>query len=110
VAPVCGIHCERSGAHTETECNILKEAAGKYQFVLRDHSQIVLPLRCLLQLRNSPAASKWPSFLELESHDEKRRGTLIWRDHQLNVIDVRKKHLLKIASLLTELLICLVKK
>lgn len=89
VAPVCGVHCERSGAHTDTECNILKEAARKDDLVLSEHSQIVLPLRCLSQLQNSPTDSKWMSFLELESHEEKRRGTLIWRDHQLNVIDVR---------------------
>ncbi|KDR18205.1 Protein msta, isoform A, partial [Zootermopsis nevadensis] len=92
VAPVCGVHCERSRAHNDTECNILKEAARKDQLVLPNNSQIVLPLRCLLQLRNSSTDSKWTSFLELESHDEKRRGTLIWRDHQLNVIDVLQSH------------------
>lgn len=103
VAPVCGVHCERSRAHNDTECNILKEAARKDQLVLPNNSQIVLPLRCLLQLRNSSTDSKWTSFLELESHDEKRRGTLIWRDHQLNVIDVRNNYLSKSAALLKEL-------
>lgn len=92
VAPVCGVHCERQGGHSESECNLLREAAKEYPIFLSDHSQIVLPLRCLLQLRNSPTDSKWTSFLELESHEEKRRNTLIWRDHQLNVVDVLRDH------------------
>ena len=90
VAPLCGVHCERNGDHTSAECDILREAAEKYSLTLSDNSQIILPLRCLLQLRNSPADPKWVSFLEMESHVEERRNTLIWRDHQLNVVDVRE--------------------
>lgn len=94
VAPVCGVHCERQGAHGEPECTLLKEAAKEYPTLLSDHSQIVLPLRCLLKLRNAPTDSKWTSFLELESHEEKRRNTLIWRDHQLNIVEVSKESVL----------------
>jgi hypothetical protein len=94
VAPVCGVQCERRGAHSEAECNLLREAAKEHPIVLSDHSQIVLPLRCLLHLRNSPTDSKWTSFLELESHEEKRRNTLIWRDHHFNVVDVSNKYVL----------------
>ncbi|XP_033608644.1 SET domain-containing protein SmydA-8 isoform X3 [Cryptotermes secundus] len=92
VAPVCGVHCERQGAHSEPECILLREAVKEYPTLLSDQSQIVLPLRCLLKLRNSPTDSKWTSFLELESHEEKRRNTLIWRDHQLNIVEVLRDH------------------
>jgi hypothetical protein len=94
VAPVCGVLCESQGAHSEPECNLLREAAKEDPIFLSDYSQIVLPLRCLLQLRNSPTDSMWTSFLELESHEEKRRNTLIWRDHQLNIVDVSNETVL----------------
>lgn len=99
VAPVCGVHCERNGDHSSVECNIMKEAAMKYSLTLADNSQIMLPLRCLVQLRNSPTDPKWVSFLEMESHIDKRRDTLIWRDHQLNVVDVRDTSPFSIISL-----------
>lgn len=95
VAPVCGVCCEKRRTHNEAECNFLRETSKQCAIALSDYSQIVLPLRCLLQLRNSPTDSKWTSFLELESHEEKRRSTLIWRDHQLNVVDVSNKSVLE---------------
>jgi hypothetical protein len=91
VAPVCGVCCDSQRAHNEAECDLLQRTAKQYPIALSDYSQIVLPLRCLLQLRNSPTDSMWTSFLELESHEEKRRNTLIWRDHQINVVDVSNK-------------------
>ncbi|KAJ9577911.1 hypothetical protein L9F63_025224 [Diploptera punctata] len=76
VAPVCGAQCERNGDHSDVEY----------------HSQMVLPFRCLLQIKNSSTDPRWNSFLELESHEKERRDTLIWRDHQLNVVEVMRTH------------------
>lgn len=93
-APVCGACCEQRIGHSQDECTLLQETNWEHPIVLSDYSQIVLPLRCLLQLRDSPTDPKWSSFLELESHEEKRRNTLIWRDHQFNVVDVSSKRVL----------------
>lgn len=92
VAPVCDVQCERHGDHSEMECDALRQAAQKYPLVLAEHSQMVLPLRCLLQVRNLPADPRWINFLELESHEKDRKDTLIWRDHQLNVVEVMRTH------------------
>ncbi|KAJ9581776.1 hypothetical protein L9F63_003845, partial [Diploptera punctata] len=92
VAPVCGAQCERTGDHSDVECEILRQATQKGPLILSDHSQMVLPFRCLLQIKNSSTDPRWNSFLELESHEKERRDTLIWRDHQLNVVEVMRTH------------------
>ena len=49
--------------------------------------ELVLVLRCLLGVRSG--APDWKTFLELEAHLERRRGTEVWRERQSGVIEVQ---------------------
>ncbi|XP_043666616.1 uncharacterized protein LOC122628409 [Vespula pensylvanica] len=87
VAPLCGPDCEKKdGLHTPEECQIFKDNQKISKDKLYDIIGILLPLR--LFLLKDRDQDLWEKVDRMESHMDKRRDTLIWKDREVNVIKI----------------------
>ncbi|XP_075223000.1 SET domain-containing protein SmydA-8-like isoform X2 [Lycorma delicatula] len=88
VALICRPDC--SGKfHSNLECKTYKKISAKLNSNNFLTSKLILPLRCILHLRNPE--NNWSHFFNLESHIEKRRDTQIWSLHHRNIVQVLQK-------------------
>ncbi|KAJ8923433.1 hypothetical protein NQ315_001992 [Exocentrus adspersus] len=88
-AIICGPKCT-GNLHTTEECLSLKEASVTGEILAR-YGQIVFPLRCILWKKYK--TNVFESFMQLESHLERRRDTHIWRRHKIAVEDILRYQL-----------------
>ncbi|XP_016988357.2 SET domain-containing protein SmydA-8 [Drosophila rhopaloa] len=92
--PVCSSGCE----HEALECSVLSLGAGTPARAdarsLNDYfrSDALLVLKCLLLQRQSPA--KWAALLEMQSHEEERRGTELHVEAEKRVVSYLQQRFL----------------
>uniref|UniRef100_A0A1B6C1U0 SET domain-containing protein n=1 Tax=Clastoptera arizonana TaxID=38151 RepID=A0A1B6C1U0_9HEMI len=98
LVPMCH-SCKSELGHSEEECNIFSNALKDHnkEVILKALGQFIVPLRCILKLRNSAHDSKISKLLSLESHVDERRGTFVWESHHENV--VKKLHIFGITTM-----------
>ncbi|XP_039278033.1 uncharacterized protein LOC111055976 isoform X2 [Nilaparvata lugens] len=78
VALICAKTCPGS-FHSSLECSTFKNIATKLRncgFLSAD--KIVLPLRCIIHVKQKQPDGEWSKFLSLQSHKEQRRNTFVW--------------------------------
>lgn len=84
VAPLCA-QC----SHTPIECEFYTSLTDEQRNrCLKAGSQYVLPFKILLHLKSPVGDPKFKMILDMESHQEARRGTDVWICHQKNVVEV----------------------
>ncbi|XP_017112413.1 SET domain-containing protein SmydA-8 [Drosophila elegans] len=93
--PVCSSGCE----HEALECSVLSLGSGASAprtdaRSLNDHfrGDALLVLKCLLLQRQSPA--KWTALLEMQSHEEDRRGTELHDEAEKRVVSYLQQRFL----------------
>ncbi|RZF41656.1 hypothetical protein LSTR_LSTR012913 [Laodelphax striatellus] len=82
VALICGKTCPGS-FHSSLECSTFKAISDKVKncgFLSAD--KIVLPLRCIIHVKQEQPDGEWNRFLTLQSHKEERRNTFIWHHNE----------------------------
>ncbi|XP_050092198.1 SET domain-containing protein SmydA-8-like [Anopheles aquasalis] len=84
--PVCKRSCQDNPAH-RAECKLTigrgSKIAIQHFYVPHPMYQCLMPLRCLLLAESDPA--KWELLQQLESHEEERRGSELWRNDREGV-------------------------
>ncbi|XP_076654987.1 SET domain-containing protein SmydA-8 isoform X2 [Halictus rubicundus] len=89
IAPLCGSICEEeSKYHTTDECEIFKKNQDLSSENIEDIIGVLLPLRLWLLKQRDPGA--WGQVESMEAHIHKRRNTPVWKDREINVINVIK--------------------
>ncbi|KAH8372800.1 hypothetical protein KR009_005133 [Drosophila setifemur] len=93
--PVCSSTCE----HETLECSVLSMGQGP-SFradirALNDYfrGDALLVLRCLLLQRQNP--DKWVTLLEMQSHEEDRRGTELYDEAEDRVVSYLQQRFLR---------------
>ncbi|CAG0881754.1 unnamed protein product [Darwinula stevensoni] len=94
--PLCDEECEKSaGAHRDAECKVFAESGQDFHMKNYESSnpmyECILPLRCLLLEESDPDG--FQRLLTLESHQELRKGTEIYRAEQVNVVKYIRDYL-----------------
>ncbi|KAH8285009.1 hypothetical protein KR054_003933 [Drosophila jambulina] len=93
--PVCSTAC----AHEALECSVLSMGpapTGRADArTLNDHfrGDALLVLKCLLLQRQSP--EKWAALLEMQSHEEERKGTELHEEAEKRVVSYLDKRFLR---------------
>ncbi|XP_034190876.2 SET domain-containing protein SmydA-8 [Osmia lignaria lignaria] len=89
VAPLCGPGCEeQSKHHTPYECDTFKNNKKLSSDNIGEIIGILLPLR--LWFLNQTDPELWKRIETMEAHMDERRNTSVWRDREINVINVMK--------------------
>lgn len=89
IALLCGSICqEESKYHTSDECEILRNNKDLSSENVEDIIGVLLPLRLWLLKQRDPGA--WEQVESMEAHMQKRRNTSVWKDREVNVINVIK--------------------
>ncbi|XP_032570769.1 SET domain-containing protein SmydA-8 [Drosophila sechellia] len=92
--PVCSAGCE----HEPMECSVLSLGSGSPTRAdtrsLNDYfrGDALLVLKCLLLQRQSP--TKWSALLEMQSHEEERKGTELHEEAEKRVVSYLQKRFL----------------
>lgn len=76
----------RTNHHTNEECQIFKENRELLAENGIDAAGILLALRVWLIKHKNPAV--WEKIDRMEAHLDKRINTPIWKDREVNVVDV----------------------
>ncbi|XP_017051435.1 SET domain-containing protein SmydA-8 [Drosophila ficusphila] len=93
--PVCSSGCE----HEALECSVLSlgtaPPARADTRTLNDYfrGDALLVLKCLLLQRQSPA--KWNALLEMQSHEEERKGTDLHEEAEKRVVNYLQQRFLR---------------
>lgn len=77
---------ERSKHHTPDECEIFKRNKDLLINNTENIIGVLLPLR--LWLLRQRDAELWKQVESMEAHTDKRRNTSVWKDRELNVVNV----------------------
>ncbi|XP_068980216.1 SET domain-containing protein SmydA-8-like [Bombus flavifrons] len=89
IAPLCSTACEeRSKHHTPDECEIFKRNKDLLINNTENIIGVLLPLRLWLLRQRDPEL--WKQVESMEAHTDKRRNTSVWKDRELNVVNVIK--------------------
>ncbi|XP_012537740.1 SET domain-containing protein SmydA-8 [Monomorium pharaonis] len=89
-APLCSVACEiRTNHHINEECQIFKDNQDLLAESKIDAAGILLALRLWLIKHKNPAV--WEKIDHMEAHLDKRIGTSIWNDREVNVVNVIRK-------------------
>ncbi|KAL6254342.1 hypothetical protein P5V15_014390 [Pogonomyrmex californicus] len=89
-APLCGITCEiRTNHHTNDECQIFRDNRDLLAGSEIDAAEILLVLRLWLVKHRNPLI--WKKIDRMEAHLDKRLGTPVWRNRQVNVVNVLQR-------------------
>ncbi|XP_014482025.1 PREDICTED: uncharacterized protein LOC106748219 isoform X2 [Dinoponera quadriceps] len=87
VAPLCNAACEaRTTHHTNDECTILRDNRNLLAENGIDVTGILLALRLWLIKCRNPAV--WEQVDQMEAHLDKRMGTPVWKDREVNVVNI----------------------
>lgn len=92
--PVCSAGCQ----HEDLECSVLSLGSGppprSNVRSLNDYfrGDALLVLKCLLLQRQNPA--KWTALLEMQSHEEERRGTELYEEAENRVVSYLQQRFL----------------
>jgi len=76
----------RINHHTNEECQIFKDNRDLLTENGIDAAGILLALRLWIIKHKNPAV--WEKIDCMEAHLDKRIGTSVWRDREVNVVDV----------------------
>ncbi|KAG5331828.1 MSTAA protein, partial [Acromyrmex charruanus] len=88
--PLCSVACEiRTNHHTNEECQIFKDNRDLLTENRIDVAGILLALRLWIIKHKNPAM--WEKIDCMEAHLDKRIGTSVWRDREVNVVDVIRR-------------------
>lgn len=89
-APLCSVACEvRTNHHTNEECQIFKDNRDLLTESGIDVARILLALRLWLIKHKNPAV--WEKIDRMEAHLDKRIGTPVWNDREVNVVNVIRR-------------------
>ncbi|CAK9798280.1 SET domain-containing protein SmydA-8, isoform A [Anthophora plagiata] len=89
IAPLCNTDCEKdSKHHTPDECEIFKSNKDLRTSNIESIIGVLLPLRLWFLKQREPEL--WKRIQSMESHVDKRRNTSVWKDREVNVINVLK--------------------
>lgn len=72
--------------HTNEECQIFGDNRDLLVENGIDAARILLALRLWLVKHKNPAV--WKKIDHMEAHLDKRMGTPVWKDREVNVVDV----------------------
>ncbi|KOC67669.1 Protein msta, isoform A, partial [Habropoda laboriosa] len=87
IAPLCNVNCEKEPKHhTPGECEIFKSTKDLWTSSLESIIGVLLPLRLWLLKQRDPEL--WRRVQSMESHVDVRRNTSVWKDREVNVINV----------------------
>ncbi|KAL6439687.1 hypothetical protein ACFW04_004037 [Cataglyphis niger] len=89
-APLCSVACEvRTNHHTDDECQIFKDNRELLTETRIDATKILLALRLWLIKYRNPII--WEKINHMEAHLEKRIGTPVWKEREIDVVNVIQK-------------------
>ncbi|XP_020287894.1 protein msta-like [Pseudomyrmex gracilis] len=90
VAPLCSVTCEEQARHhTSDECQIFRDNRDALAKNENDVTRILLPLRVWLMKHKNPAV--WEEVDHMEAHLDKRINKPIWKNREVNVVDVIRR-------------------
>uniref|UniRef100_A0A1A9UZ37 SET domain-containing protein n=1 Tax=Glossina austeni TaxID=7395 RepID=A0A1A9UZ37_GLOAU len=102
ITPLCG-KCQK---HNQPECEKLSSMKGLQTDELIKCNETYSIIKCLLIKENIKTEKYFAQFLEAESHIEQRRNSVIWWEHQRNVVEPIIKsgfaNYLRFASIINE--------
>lgn len=76
----------RTNHHTNEECQIFRDNRDLLTESGIDAAGILLTLRLWLIKHKNPVV--WEKIDRMEAHLDKRIGTPVWKDREVNVVDV----------------------
>ncbi|XP_029172034.1 SET domain-containing protein SmydA-8-like isoform X1 [Nylanderia fulva] len=90
-APLCSIACEvRTNHHADDECQIFRDNQELLAKIGIDNTtKILLVLRLWLTKYRDPAI--WEKINHVEAHLDKRIGTSVWKEREVDVVNVIRK-------------------
>ncbi|XP_077261989.1 SET domain-containing protein SmydA-8 isoform X2 [Temnothorax americanus] len=89
-APLCSVACEaRTKHHKNEECQIFRDNRDLLTENGIDAAGILLALRLWLIKHKDPTV--WEKIDRMEAHLDKRIGTSIWRDREINIVNVIRR-------------------
>uniref|UniRef100_A0A1A9X3N9 SET domain-containing protein n=1 Tax=Glossina brevipalpis TaxID=37001 RepID=A0A1A9X3N9_9MUSC len=102
ITPLCG-KCQQ---HNQLECEKLSSMRDLQTAELVKYNETYGIIKCLLIKENAKTEKYFEQFMEAESHLEQRRNTVIWREHQRNIVEPIIKsgfiNYLRFASIINE--------